>query len=332
MIRSYNVLLVLILVLFSSTTDAQDLKSAKKVVKLMGCGFEVSAISDDENEAWKAVEAGIKEIERIEKLISSWNPNSQTSKINNKAGIDAVRVDYELFQLINRSMKISALTEGAFDISFASMDKIWCFGGEEHEFPAKNEIEEASSKINWKNIICDKENATVFLKEKGMRIGFGGIGKGYAANRAIRKMKELNIEGALVNASGDIMSWGKSLNTADWNVIIADPKNKEKGLGNIRIENSAIVTSGNYERFFTSEGKRYSHIIDPRTGIPTTGIKSVTVVTIDAEIADALATSVFVLGVDKGLKLINSLKNTECLIIDDSDQIITSAQMQLNYY
>jgi len=298
----------------------------------MGCGFEITAVSYDIKEAWRAVEIGIEEIERIEKLISSWDPKSQTSEINDNAGVLPVKVDIELYRLIKRSLRISSLTNGAFDISFASVEKIWSFKGREISLPAPELVEESRKKINWKNIVCDELFTTVFLIEKGMRIGFGGIGKGYAANKAIKKMRELNIEGALVNASGDIKSWGRSLETEEWKVIIADPKYKGRGIATLLIENTSIVTSGNYEKYFTNKGKRYSHIIDPRTGYPTTGIKSVTVVTSDAEIADALATAVFVLGLEEGLLLINRLKNTECLIIDDDDNLITSAKLQLNYY
>ncbi len=317
---------------FSDCTKAQRLIPQKKVIKLMGCGFELTAIAKTDTLAWEAINAGINEISRIEKLISSWDKNSQTSAINRAAGLEAVIVEKELFDLIYRAKKISKLTQGAFDISFASMDKIWKFDGSMKRMPSDKFVKAAAAKINWENIILNKDNHSVFLKEKGMKIGFGAIGKGYAANRALSIMKQMPIQGALVNASGDLISWGSNSKGNKWSVQIADPKDKNKSLAWLELKNMAVVTSGDYERFVKFDGKRYAHIIDPRTGYPTTGIKSVTVVCPDAEVADALATSVFVLGITKGLSLVNGLNGVECLIITDEDELLSSTNLNLNYY
>lgn len=325
--------LISIFFLNSNVLQCQELIAQKKVLKLMGSRFEITAVADNETIAWDAINAGIKEIERIEKLISSWDPKSETSAINNNAGMEPVRVDKELFDLIFRSKKVSQLTKGAFDISFASMDWIWKFDGSMETMPSSSEIEKARQFINWENIILDPENQTVFLKEKGMKIGFGAIGKGYAANRAKEIMRQMEgVHGGLVNASGDLISWGKSNKPEGWTIKLADPKNKNRALGWLAIQDMAVVTSGDYERFVEFDGKRYAHIIDPRTGYPTTGIKSVTIICPDAEIADALATSVFVLGVKDGMTLINQLKGVEGLIVTDDDQTLNSNHLQLNYY
>lgn len=305
----------------------------KQVVKLMGCRFEITATANDKATALKAVEAGISEISRIENLISEWMPATQTSEINRNAGIAPVKVDKELYDLIYRSTKISALTQGAFDISFASMDRIWMFDGKEHPLPDSSAVRNASQHINWQHITLNPENSTVFLTEKGMKIGFGGIGKGYAANRAKAVMEKIpGVVGGLVNASGDIMAWGESHHPEGWMVQIANPKDKTKALGWIRLNHLSIVTSGDYEKFFTFNGIRYAHIINPSTGYPITGIKSVTIICPDAELADALATSVAVLGVKKGLLLVNQLAGVECLIVDEKDELYTSDKIQLNYY
>lgn len=318
-----------IILLCSTSAFAQSLQTHKKVLKLMGCRFEITAVASNDTMAWEAIRNGITEIERIEKLISSWDKNSQTSNINRQAGIQPVKVNKELFDLIVRAKKISQLTDGAFDISFASMDRIWKFDGSMQSMPDKSVVKNAADKINWEDIIVNAKEQTIFLKRKNMKIGFGAIGKGYAANRAMQIMKEFEIAGGVVNASGDLISWGKSKNPNGWTIKIADPKDKNKVLGILETNDLAVVTSGDYEKFVIFEGKRYAHIIDPRTGYPTTGIKSVTVICPDAEVADALATSVFVLGKEEGLNLINRLKSVECLIVTDEDEVLTSKKLKL---
>lgn len=323
-----------ILFLFASNLYSQvtDKYAYKQVLKLMGTRFEITAVSADEKLAKNGIDSAIKEIQRIENLISSWKPTSQTSLINDNAGIQPVKVDRELIGLILRSKKISELTGGAFDISFASVTNIWKFDGTQNTLPPDSAIAVSVAKINFKNIMVDEENQTVFLKEKGMRIGFGAIGKGYAANMGRKKMLELGITDGIVNASGDLITWGKMENNSDWSIGIENPKEKDKVMGWLVISNMAVVTSGNYEKFFMYEGKKYSHIINPTTGWPATGSKSVTIICPDAEIADALATSVFILGPEKGVELIDKLKNTECLIITDTNELVTSKGIKINYY
>ena len=329
-----NFLFLIFLLAFTQCKANNQLLSAqKKVVKLMGSRFELTAVAENDTIAWDAINKGIVEITRIEKLISSWDANSQTSLINQNAGVKPVRVDKELYDLIFRSKKISKLTNGAFDISFASMDGIWKFDGSMTTMPNSLEISTASQFINWKNIVLDSEANTVFLKKKGMKIGFGAIGKGYAANKAMAKMKKMKgVRGGLVNAGGDLISWGENSHPDAWTIKITNPTDKNKSLGWLNIDDMAVVTSGDYERFFEYNGKRYAHIIDPRTGYPTTGIKSVTIVCPDAEVADALATSVFVLGQLEGLELINQLVGIECLIITDDNKIIGSERLKLRHY
>lgn len=324
---------VLSMLLVTGALPAQEVASSKRILKLMGCRFEITATATDKLTADKAVEAGITEISRIEKLLSEWDPTTQTSYINKMAGIAPVRVDKELFDIIYRSCKVSALTGGAFDISFAAMDRIWNFDRAEHALPDSATVRKAASLINWQNIILDRANQTVFLREKGMKIGFGAIGKGYSANKAKSVMEKIpGVLGGVVNASGDLMAWGQSNHSDGWTVQISDPKDKNKSLGWLRLNNLSIVTSGDYEKYFMSGGVRYAHIINPRTGYPVTAIKSVTIITPDAELSDALATSVCVLGVKDGMALINKLNDVEGLIVDVNDSIYTSDKLKLNYY
>lgn len=325
----FSTLLLALIIPYLASAQPQ---SQKKVLLLMGSRFELTAIDENANLANAGVDAAIKEITRIEKLISSWDPNSQTSMVNRMAGVEAVKVDKELFDLIKRAKKISGLTNGAFDISYASMDKIWKFDGTITKLPTEEEVKASVSKINYQDIILNEEKLTVFLKNEGMKIGFGAIGKGYAANRGRKIMLDFGIKSGIVNAGGDLITWGKEANGNEWSIAIADPKNKTHVLAWLTVGEMAVVTSGNYEKFIDINGQRYSHIIDPISGYPVRGLKSVTIICPDAELADALATSTFILGKEKGLSLINQLKGVEALLVDDNDNISTSSNLKLNYY
>jgi thiamine biosynthesis lipoprotein len=295
----------------------------------MGTRFDISVVASDSIQSEKSINLAVQEISRIEKLISSWDTNSQTSLINKNAGIKAVKVDQELFDLIDRSLSISKVTDGAFDISYASMDKIWKFDGSMLKMPSENEITASVAKVGYQNIVLDRENRTVFLKLKEMKIGFGAIGKGYAADKTKMLLIEKGVKAGIINASGDMNTWGKQSNGDDWKVAITNPLNNKNAFGLMPIKNGAVVTSGNYEKYVTFKGKRYAHIIDPRTGMPTNGIISVTVFAPKAEVADALATSIFVMGVEVGINRINQLPNIDCIIIDDKGNIHKSNKIKI---
>ena len=318
----------LLLLLFSLSTFAQE--NFKRTLILMGSRFDITVVASNEKEGNKYIDSAIFEIARIEKLISSWDVNSETSLINKLSGIKPIKVDKELFDLIERSIAISTLTNGAFDISYASMDRIWKYDGTMREMPSEEKISSSIKKVGYQNIIIDKEAQTVFLKLKGMKIGFGAIGKGYAADKAKALLIEKGVKAGIINASGDLNAWGKQANGKDWMVAITNPLNKNKVFSWLPINDSAIVTSGNYEKFISFNGIRYSHIIDPRTGYPSTGIISTSIMTSNAELADAISTSVFVMGVETGLDFINQLKGVDCIIIDEQNKIHTSNNIKLN--
>ena len=295
----------------------------------MGSDFEITVVAKTQLEADKQIAIAISEISRIEALISSWKPTSETSNINKNAGVSPVKVSKELFSLIQRALQISNLTDGAFDISYASMDKLWKYDGSMTQMPSKEAIKKSVAKVGYQDIIVDPQNSTVFLKNKGMKIGFGAIGKGYAADKAKKLLISNGVSGGIINASGDINSWGSKPSGSSWQVAITNPLNKNKAFAMLPIKD-AVVTSGNYEKYVIFNSRRYSHIIDPRTGYPSQGIISVTVFAPKAELADALATSVFVMGVETGIDRINQLKAIECIIITDTGTIITSNNLTLN--
>ncbi len=296
----------------------------------MGSGFELTIVAENSNEANSFIDVAVEEITRIEKLISSWDENSQTSAINKYAGVKPVKVNTELFELIERSLAISKLTDGSFDISYASIDKIWKFDGSMTHMPSAEEIKNSVSKVGFPNIILNKQNSTVFLSLKGMKIGFGGIGKGYAADKAKQLLIAKGVPAGIINASGDMNTWGKQTNGSDWTVAIVNPLNKKQVFATLPISNGAVVTSGDYEKYVEFKGKRYSHIINPRTGYPSSGILSVTVFAPKAELADALATSVFVMGIEAGIDRINQLPKVECIIIDAKGTIWKSKNIEID--
>jgi thiamine biosynthesis lipoprotein len=322
--------LVFLIVILLCSTNSFSQQIHRKSLKLMGSRFDISVVANDTLKASHYINLAIEEISRIEKLISSWDPNSQTSKIIRSAGIHPVKVDKELFDLIERSLAISKLTDGAFDISYASMDKIWMFDGSMKVMPSEATIKESVAKVGFQNVLLNKENQTVFLKLKGMKIGFGAIGKGYAADKAKALLISEGAIAGIINASGDMNTWGKQPNGDDWKVAITNPLNKNNAFALFPISNSAVVTSGDYEKYVIFNGKRYSHIINPRTGYPSSEIISVSVFAPKAELADALATSIFVMGTDSGLNLINQLKDIECIIIDFDGKIHTSTNININ--
>jgi thiamine biosynthesis lipoprotein len=322
-----KIAMYLLALIFSLNFFAQQ--PYKKTLKLMGSSFDITVVANDTVEANMAIDLAVAEITRIEKLISSWDKNSQTSQINRNAGIKPVQVNPELFQLIQRAIKISKLTNGAFDISYASMDKVWFFDGSMTEMPSEEIIKKSVEKVGYQNIILNEEKHSVFLKLKGMKIGFGAIGKGYAADKAKALLQEKGVISGIINASGDLNTWGTQPNGKDWLVAIVNPLNKGKVFSWMPVHNSAVVTSGNYEKYVKFNNTLYTHIIDPRTGYPAKEILSATIFTKTAELSDALATSIFVMGVHTGLDFINQLKGVECIIIDANNKMITSKNIQL---
>jgi len=303
---------------------------AKKECKLMGNRFELSVVTDNEFLGNTWIDKGIAEIQRIEKLLTTFSDDSETNRVNQQAGSAPVQVSQETFDLIQRSIRISNITQGAFDITYGSIDKrLWNFDQQMTALPDKDTAKRMVRLIDYRNIILDNENCTVFLKEKGMRIGFGGIGKGYAAERAKYIMKQAGAEGGVVNASGDLTTWGKQPDGNNWTVGIVNPNRKSEVFSYLDVSDMAVATSGNYEKYVIINGKKYSHTIDPRTGYPVTGIKSVTIITTNAEIADAMATPVMIMGIRTGLDMINQIKNIEAVVIDDEDRIYTSDNINI---
>lgn len=302
----------------------------KQVEKLMGNTFEFTVVCDNHNEACEKIALAVAEVRRIERLFTTFDENSQTNQINRMAGVAPVKIDKEVFELIKRSLKISAVTDGAFDITYGSIDKsLWNFDSTMTGLPDAETAKSMIRLINYRNVILDEHHCTVMLKEKGMRIGFGGIGKGYAADRAKAILVQQGVRSGIVNASGDLITWGRQANHQPWTIGIAHPDNARAAFSWLNISDQAIATSGNYEKYALINGKKYSHTINPKTGMPVTGIKSVTIISPYAEIADAMATPVMVMGVQAGLHLINQIHYLGCIIVDDNNNIFSTKNIRI---
>jgi thiamine biosynthesis lipoprotein len=298
----------------------------------MGGRFDITIVAQDSLSAERNIDAVIAEITRIEYLISDWKPTTQISEVNKNAGIRPVKVDREVFELTQRAIHFSEITNGRFDISFAAMDRIWKFDGSMTEMPSAEAIKKSVEKVGYKNIILDSVNSTIFLKLKGMKIGFGALGEGYATNKCKEMMLAKGIKAGIVNGTGDMSTWGKQPNGKPWNIGVTNPFHPDDLLGVIPLTQGAITTSGSYEKFVVFDGKRYSHIINPATGYPVTGLCSVTVLGPNAETANGLSTSLMILGKTAGLELFNQFPEYSCLMITDDGKVVKSKNFRIKKF
>lgn len=294
-----------------------------KTLNLMGSVFQITLVDSDSISAHQNINKAILEIERIENLISEWRPQTQISQVNQNAGIKPVKVDKEVFELTKKAIWFSEISNGAFDISIVAMDKIWKFDGTMEKLPSKKAIRNSIVNVNYKNIVLDSINSTIFLSKKGMKIGFGSIGKGYAADKARKLLQESGIIAGIINAAGDIATWGTQIDGNPWRIGVNNPLETGETIEILEFSgNNAVTTSGNYEKYAEINNKRYSHIINPKTGYPSTELISVTIIGPNAEMCNGFSTSIMVLGLKKGIKLINKFHDYQYIIITKKEDII----------
>jgi FAD:protein FMN transferase len=292
--------------------------------KLMGTAFSLGIIAKDEALANHWLKVGIDEVKRIENLLSEYLPTSTTSQINRNSYLKPLTIEKEIFELIERCLAISKLTKGDFDITVSPLKKLFTFKNDTFEMPDSSIIKETLNYIGYQKIILNRLNYSVALLHPKMKISFNAIGKGYASDRVKKLWIKKGITSGFINASGDLDAFGQKADGSPWKIGIANPANKNHALLYIPLFNASVATSGDYEQHFIWQGQRYSHNINPHTGIPLSGIKSVTVVSPNAELSDALATAVYVKGVEKGVDFINQLPQTHCVIINEKDQLFLS--------
>ena len=295
----------------------------------MGSKWVVTIVAKDSLTAERNIDTVIAEVSRIEFLISDWKPTSQVSQVNTNAGIKPIKVDREVFDLTSRALQLSKLTDGAFDISFAAMDRIWKFDGSMTAIPSAEVVKKSVEKVGYKNIILDSINTTIFLKFKGMKIGFGALGEGYAADRCREIMLSRGIKAGIVNGSGDMSTWGRQPNGKDWTIGITNPARPDATIAVLPLKGGSVVTSGSYEKFVTFNNTRYSHIINPATGYPATGLSSVTLFGPSAETANGFSTSMMVLGKDAALSFIKKSPAYRYIMITDQGEVISSPSLKI---
>lgn len=330
--RHTFLLLLLCIFSFSSPVFGQTNQyvTVQRSLELMGSQFDFTLVVPNEEIGYINIEEAAAEIKRIERMISSWDPESETSLINKNAGISPVKVSDELFKLIQRAVQISEITDGAFDISHAALNDIWKFDGSMQFLPTPEEISTCLEKVGYKHIELNTDERTVFLRKKGMKIGFGAIGKGYAVDKAKALLSSKQVVAGMINASGDISTWGTKVSGEKWLIGIENPGWRKNIFTWIPIVESSVSITDNYKKYISVNGKRYSHIISPKTGYPITGIDKVTVFSKTSEFCDALATAVVILGKEKGLALIDQLGGTEVIISDNLGTIVHSSGILLD--
>jgi len=294
----------------------------RRLVRLMGNQFEISVVGNNPHWADERIDEAVAEINRVEKLLSTFSDDSTINEINRNAGIKPVKTDGEIFRLVSRSLEISELTHGVFDITYAVE--------RDANDGAYNTVKVAlKTAVNYKNVIIDAQAQTVFLKEKGMRIGFGASSKGYAADRAKYILQMNGVSSGVINAGGDLITWGAQPDNEPWTIATADPEQKDQPFANVEISNMAVATSVNAEKY-TTINKEYLTALNPKNGFPVSGIKSVSIISPSAELADAMATPVMSIGINAGLYLINQLNQMASIIIDDHDRVYTSKHVSIN--
>ena len=293
----------------------------------MGTSFTLGVVEENREKAETWLDFGIKEIQRIETLLSEFLPDSTTSKINTSAHKAPLVVDDETFNLLERSLSISNLSKGAFDITVGPLKGLYQFKNTEFKMPQDQRIQEALNKVGYKEIELDRSQSSICFLKPGMKVSFAAIGKGYASDRVKQLWMEKGLKSGFINASGDLNVFGTKAENTPWNVGISNPNDPDNILMYVPLDNSSVATSGDYEQHFTWKGKRYSHNINPYTGLPMEGIKSVTVFSPKAELSDALATAVYVKGCKFGIDFINQLPSTHCIVIDDKNDIHFSKNM-----
>ncbi len=287
----------------------------------MGTRVTVQLWAENDAVAAALLGAAMREFDRIEQGMSTYIPDSEVSRVNSLAYRAPLIVSSELFSLVEQSLDLSELTEGSFDISYDSVGKLYDFRASQR--PTDAEISSQLPTVGYRLIETDPEKQSIFLERPGVRINLGGIAKGYAVEKVIELLADQGVEHALATAGGDTRLLGDKLDKP-WMIGIRDPNDKEAIFTRLELSNEAISTSGDYERFFIEDGERYHHILDPADGKPVRVIRSVTVIGPDATMTDGLSTSVFVMGPERGLALINSLEDYEAVIITDS-QLFYSA-------
>ena len=297
--------------------------------KAMGTSVSVWFWTDKEADAAKAAEAMFGEMKRLDKEMTTWLPDSDLSRINTAAGDKPVKVSDETITVIQRAIDVSKRSNGVFDITVQAFHGLWKFDEDmDKTLPAPAEIEKRRKLINWRDVLVDHKAGTVKLRRTGMRMGLGGIAKGYAVDRCAAVLRAEGLHDFMVQAGGDLYVAGRK-GSSPWMVGVRDPRGGPRDIiARMPIEDHAFSTAGDYERGFVLRGKRYHHIIDPKTGYPATASRGVTIFAPSAFLADGLDDAVFILGPKKGMRLVDSFPDCATVIVDAHNQVWMSKSLE----
>ena len=288
----------------------------------LGTTVEITLVAPEEEEARRAAMQAFQEIKRIEQLMSPKITSGDVYRINQSAGAGWVNVSPETIEVIQKAKEISTLSEGAFDITVAPLTRIWRGAREKGFPPSVEEVAKLLELVNFREMLISPEGK-VLLRKKGMAVDFGGIAKGYAVDKAFEILRSLGHENIIVNAGGDLRAGGKR-GDQPWTIGIQHPRQPDGIMAKMSLSDSAMATSGNYQKFFMYQGRRYGHIFNPSDGFPTESSQSVSVTHKNSMTADALATAVFVMGPEKGYALCQKMDGVNCFIVDRDGRVIVS--------
>lgn len=313
--------LALFVLLFTLVpASCSRVKTMQKTESIMGTEVTITVVAKSEAESSAAIDAGMAEIRRFDGMMSLYRDDSEITKVNLAAGKRPVRVSPEMIEVVEAANRVSELTNGAFDVTIGPLVVLWQMRLKEGRVPTDNEIENIRQRVNYKEIVINKKESTIFLKKPNMIMDFGGVAKGYAADKVAELLRKRGIDDAIVALAGDIRLIGKRPDGSPWRVGVQHPREKDKALTVLDLSDKYISTSGDYERYKVVQKKRYHHIIDPRTGKPSEGMQSVTLVSERGAIGDPLSTALFILGTEQGMKTVKSLGYEA--IFDDSRGVV----------
>lgn len=294
----------------------------------MGSQLKLSAWTADDAKAIATFEDVFREFDRLENLLSVWKDGSDVVRMNRNAGITPVPVSDDTLNVLRAAADGSVLTRGKFDITFGALSDIWRFDhDQDNVVPDRQLIETRLTRVDYRAVQIDGTARTAFITRPNMRVHLGGIGKGYAVDRAVALLRDAGLADFMIQSGGDLYVAGDNGGTP-WKLGIADPRGNHEPFATLQITNRTFSTSGDYERFFMKDGKRYHHLLDPDFGEPASGCRSVTIVASRAMLADVLSTGVFVLGPDEGMKLIEQLPDVEGVIVTSDNDVLVSSGLR----
>lgn len=326
-IMAQLLLAVLIIQMLRGGTPG-GIKKVERTEFLMSTVVEGTIYIDDNKFGQAALSAAYNEVGRLELMLDRHRPASEVSKINDAAGVQPVAVSATTFEVVERALEIGRLTDGSFDITVAPLLELWGFGTGDARVPTEEELTTALQFIDYTRVRLEREQLQVFLEDDKAKIDLGGIAKGFIVDRAVEILIAAGVTSASFDAGGDIRVIGQKPDGTPWRIGVRHPRERRKLIARVELRDQAIVTSGDYERFFVSDGNRYHHILNPDTGFPAQGLISVTVVASDAFTADALSTAIFVLGLERGMALVELLPNVEAILITEDVQVHVSGGLQ----